>query len=149
MKLLDVKSLCIPDIKVIRFQRFGDDRGYFTESFRRSDFDEDNRLAFLENVEFVQCNESFSRPGVIRGLHFQWNPYMGKLVRCYREQLVLLRPVGMARRQDHCWSQGAAGEGGRYFRMLDHAAGRPIASPGARGPERGCCPRAFSHGRAT
>ncbi len=38
-------------------------------------------MGFLKNVDFVQCNESFSRKDTIRGLHFQWNPYMGKMVR--------------------------------------------------------------------
>jgi dTDP-4-dehydrorhamnose 3,5-epimerase len=32
-------------------------------------------------MEFIQCNESYSKKGTVRGLHFQWNPYMGKLVR--------------------------------------------------------------------
>jgi dTDP-4-dehydrorhamnose 3,5-epimerase len=35
----------------------------------------------MKGVEFVQCNESYSKKGTVRGLHFQWNPYMGKLVR--------------------------------------------------------------------
>ena len=35
----------------------------------------------MKKVSFVQGNESFSRKGTLRGLHFQWNPYMGKLVR--------------------------------------------------------------------
>jgi len=79
VKILDVKSLVIPDIKVIRFARFADNRGYFTELFRKSDFL--NQLPSMKSVEFSQCNESYSKPGTIRGLHFQWNPYMGKLVR--------------------------------------------------------------------
>src|SRR5439155_25851733 len=70
-----------PEIKVIRFGRFRDYRGYFTEHFRRSDLHTHPQTAFLKGVEFVQGNESFSRAGTIRGLHFQWNPYMGKLVR--------------------------------------------------------------------
>ena len=81
MKILDVKSLAIPDVKVIRFGRFGDHRGFFAEHFRKSDFMGHPQLDFMAGVEFSQCNESFSRPGTIRGLHFQWNPYMGKLVR--------------------------------------------------------------------
>ena len=81
MKILDVKSLAISDIKVIRFGRFGDHRGFFAEHFRKSDFGTHPQLDFMAGVEFSQCNESFSRPGTIRGLHFQWNPYMGKLVR--------------------------------------------------------------------
>lgn len=35
----------------------------------------------MKGIEFVQTNESFSKAGTIRGLHFQWNPFMGKLVR--------------------------------------------------------------------
>lgn len=79
MKIIDVRELAIGDIKVIRFGRFCDQRGYFTEQFRKSDFA--RHAPFLRDVEFVQANESFSRAGVVRGLHFQWNPYMGKLVR--------------------------------------------------------------------
>jgi dTDP-4-dehydrorhamnose 3,5-epimerase len=78
LKIVDVKSLAIPEIKVIRFARFPDHRGYFTEHFRKSDI---AALPFMTDVEFRQGNESYSKPGTIRGLHFQWNPYMGKLVR--------------------------------------------------------------------
>ena len=78
MKILDVKTLAIPDIKVIRFGRFNDHRGYFTEIFRKSDF---QKLDFMKGVEFLQCNDAFSKAGTFRGLHFQWNPFMGKLVR--------------------------------------------------------------------
>jgi dTDP-4-dehydrorhamnose 3,5-epimerase len=81
MKILSVKSLVIPEIKVIRFARFSDIRGYFTETFRKSDFANHPEMQFMKDVQFVQCNESFSLPNTIRGLHFQWNPYMGKLVR--------------------------------------------------------------------
>ena len=78
MKILETVSLPLAGTHLIRFARFCDQRGYFTETFRRSDFD---GLDFLEGIQFVQSNESFSKRGVIRGLHFQWNPYMGKLVR--------------------------------------------------------------------
>ncbi|MFX1277695.1 MAG: dTDP-4-dehydrorhamnose 3,5-epimerase family protein [Promethearchaeota archaeon] len=81
MKIILVKSLTIPDIKVIRFGRFCDHRGYFTESFRKSDLFNHPETNFFKNTEFVQSNESFSRASTIRGLHFQWNPKMGKLVR--------------------------------------------------------------------
>jgi dTDP-4-dehydrorhamnose 3,5-epimerase len=81
MKILDVKSLAIPDVKVIRYARFTDHRGFFAEQYRKSDFLKLPQLSFLNGVEFFQCNESFSKSGTIRGLHFQWNPYMGKLVR--------------------------------------------------------------------
>lgn len=81
MKILEVKSLAIADIKVIRFGRFEDHRGFFAEHFRKSDFGTQTQLDFMKGIEFTQCNESFSRPGTMRGLHFQWDPYMGKLVR--------------------------------------------------------------------
>ncbi len=85
VRILDVKNLVVPEIRVIRFARFQDHRGYFAEHFRRSDFD---GLPFMKGVRFRQANESFSRPGTIRGLHFQWNPYMGKLVRTLSGRMV-------------------------------------------------------------
>ena len=81
MKILDVKSLKIPDIKVIEFGKFSDNRGYFTEQFRKSDLMSHQDLPSLKNIEFVQANQSYSKEGVVRGMHLQWNPYMGKLVR--------------------------------------------------------------------
>ena len=88
MKILDVKRLEIPEIKVISFARFRDQRGYFTEHFRKSDFQTNALTSFMEDVEFVQTNESFSRARTLRGLHFQWNPYMGKLVRTLQGHMV-------------------------------------------------------------
>jgi dTDP-4-dehydrorhamnose 3,5-epimerase len=88
MKILSVEQLEIPEIKVIRFARFRDERGYFTEHFRRDDFDTNPLTPFLAGVEFVQANESFSRATTVRGLHFQWNPYMGKLVRTLHGHMV-------------------------------------------------------------
>ncbi len=81
MKILDVEQREIPEIKVVRFARFRDQRGYFTEHFRESDFQANSLTSFMRGVKFVQTNESFSINGTLRGLHFQWNPYMGKLVR--------------------------------------------------------------------
>ena len=78
MKIIEIKSLAIPDVKVIRFGKFPDHRGYFTESFRRNDF---NAIDFLKGLEFFQSNESYSKKGTIRGIHFQFDPAMGKLVR--------------------------------------------------------------------
>lgn len=86
MKLIEVKTLAIPAIKLIRFARFMDMRGYFTESFRKSEFS--TQLKFMKNVQFVQFNESFSRRNVVRGMHFQWNPFMGKLVRTVHGRMV-------------------------------------------------------------
>lgn len=81
MKILEVKDLAIPEVKVMRFARFKDNRGYFAEHFRRTDFDTAPGLGTLSKAQFLQMNESYSLPGTVRGLHFQWNPYMGKLVR--------------------------------------------------------------------
>lgn len=81
MKVLEVKTLQLDAVKVLRFARFRDHRGYFTEQYRESDFGNHCEMAFMKNVKFVQCNESYSKKGTVRGLHFQWNPYMGKLVR--------------------------------------------------------------------
>lgn len=81
MKIIETKSLAIPSIKVVRFGRFCDHRGYFTESFRKSSLFNHPQTDFMKGVEFLQANESRSKPGVVRGLHFQWNPYMGKFVR--------------------------------------------------------------------
>ena len=86
MKISDIKSLAIPAIKVVRFARFVDFRGYFTEPFRKSDFSA--QLEFMKGVDFLQFNESFSRSNVVRGLHFQWNPFMGKLVRTVQGRMV-------------------------------------------------------------
>src|SRR5215471_10951709 len=88
MKILAAAELALPDVNVIRFARFGDHRGYFTESFRNSDFQNNPATSFMRGVQFLQCNESFSKNGTVRGLHFQWNPYMGKLVRTVRGHMV-------------------------------------------------------------
>jgi len=78
MKILEIKSLVFPEIKVIKFARFMDERGFFTEIYRKSDFE---KIDFLKNKEFVQCNVSSSEKGVVRGLHLQWGPFLDKLVR--------------------------------------------------------------------
>ena len=88
MKIEAVETLAIPELKVIRFGRYRDDRGYFTESYRLGDLSRHPDTAFLREVRFLQINESHSRAGVIRGLHFQWNPHMGKLVRAVRGRIV-------------------------------------------------------------
>jgi dTDP-4-dehydrorhamnose 3,5-epimerase len=88
MKILNVESLAIPDIKVIRYARFADHRGFFAEHYRKSDFLNLPQLDFMKGVDFFQCNESYSRPGTVRGLHFQWNPFMGKLVRTLSGRMV-------------------------------------------------------------
>ncbi len=88
MKILSIESLKIPEVKVIKFARFKDHRGYFTEHFRKSDLLDNEEILSLKNQNFVQANHSYSKKGVIRGLHFQWNPYMGKLVRTIKGHMV-------------------------------------------------------------
>lgn len=85
MQILATEELPLPGALLIRFRRFTDDRGYFSETFRRSSVDEVEALA---GIDFVQCNESFSRANVVRGLHFQWSPFMGKLVRTIQGRML-------------------------------------------------------------
>ena len=67
----------IPDVKIIEPTVFGDHRGYFYESYRKDRFAE-NGIVF----DFVQDNQSLSKKGILRGLHFQKPPFaQGKLVR--------------------------------------------------------------------
>lgn len=69
----------IPDILIFEPKIFGDERGFFFESFNQKIFEE----AVGRKVEFVQDNHSKSSKGVLRGLHYQAEPYsQGKIVRC-------------------------------------------------------------------
>ena len=63
------KRLSIPDVILVQPKSFSDDRGFFLESFKESDF-----VSNGINIKFVQDNISHSVLGVIRGLHFQKNP---------------------------------------------------------------------------
>lgn len=67
----------IPDVLVIEPRVFGDDRGFFFESFNESAFNEKTGA----NVRFVQDNHSRSAKNVLRGLHYQIEQAQGKLVR--------------------------------------------------------------------
>jgi len=67
----------IPDVWIIEPVVFEDSRGYFMEVFKPSDFERN-----IENIHFVQENESCSTKGVLRGLHYQLAPFsQAKLVR--------------------------------------------------------------------
>ena len=88
MKILSVTPLAIPAVKAIRFARFGDDRGWFAEPYRQSDIRQAAALPEMAGATALQANESVSRKNVVRGLHFQWNPYMGKLVRTLSGRMV-------------------------------------------------------------
>lgn len=68
----------IPDVKIFEPKVFGDERGFFFESFNQTRFAEATGL----NTQFVQDNHSKSSRGVLRGLHYQLSPMaQGKLVR--------------------------------------------------------------------
>ena len=68
----------ISDVYIIEPSVFGDNRGYFLESFNLEKFEEN-----VYPIKFVQDNESKSSKGVLRGLHFQKPPFnQAKLVRC-------------------------------------------------------------------
>jgi dTDP-4-dehydrorhamnose 3,5-epimerase len=70
----------IADVFVIEPQVYGDDRGWFYESFNENDFSN----AVGKKVTFVQDNHSLSKKGVLRGLHCQMEQAQGKLVRVAR-----------------------------------------------------------------
>jgi len=75
----EVESRHLGEVVVLIGRAFADDRGYFMETYREDQF----RELGLPRV-FVQDNHSYSRKGVVRGLHFQWEPPMGKLMRVTR-----------------------------------------------------------------
>ena len=73
MKVIDT---AIPEVKIIEPQVFGDERGFFMETWRESWFNEQ-----VCERRFVQDNHSKSRQGILRGLHYQMEHTQGKLVR--------------------------------------------------------------------
>src|SRR5271170_5925060 len=73
---IKVESRGLGDVVVVVPEIFQDSRGFFTETFRADQF-----KALGLPTEFVQDNHSRSARGVVRGLHFQWDPPMGKLMR--------------------------------------------------------------------
>jgi dTDP-4-dehydrorhamnose 3,5-epimerase len=82
---MNVISLSIPEVKILEPERFGDQRGFFSETY--------NRRTLAERgveLEFVQDNHSLSRPkGTIRGLHYQSPPFaQAKLVRVVRGSIL-------------------------------------------------------------
>jgi dTDP-4-dehydrorhamnose 3,5-epimerase len=81
---VQVESLAIPDVKILTPKRFGDARGFFSETY--------NKAAFAEHglsLDFVQDNHSMSQAvGVLRGLHFQTPPFaQDKLVRVVKGRI--------------------------------------------------------------
>jgi dTDP-4-dehydrorhamnose 3,5-epimerase len=78
---MEVVSLDIPDVKIIRPKKFGDHRGFFSETYSKKAFE-----AAGLRLDFVQDNQSLSAEvGTIRGLHFQTPPFaQDKLLRVVR-----------------------------------------------------------------
>ena len=74
---LQITPTAIHDVLVVEPKVFGDERGWFAESFNAQDF----KLATGLDVTFVQDNHSFSRQWTLRGLHYQLEQTQGKLVR--------------------------------------------------------------------
>ncbi|MCR3961849.1 dTDP-4-dehydrorhamnose 3,5-epimerase [Aeromonas veronii] len=76
---MNVIKTAIPDVLIFEPKVFGDERGFFFESFNHKLFEE----TVGYQVNFVQDNHSKSSKGVLRGLHYQLSPHaQGKLVRC-------------------------------------------------------------------
>ena len=74
---MKIISTAIPDVLIIEPKVFGDERGFFFESYNRRQFAELTGL----DVDFVQDNHSRSAKNVLRGLHYQIQQPQGKLVR--------------------------------------------------------------------
>jgi len=80
INIIDTK---IKDVKIIEPQVYKDERGYFFESYNEKEFH--NKIG---KINFIQDNESFSKFGTLRGLHFQKNPYeQSKLVRVIKGEI--------------------------------------------------------------
>jgi len=72
---ISVEQTSINDVIIVKPEVFGDDRGFFTEIYRKDQFEQLGLPG-----DFVQLNRSGSAKNVLRGLHFQWEPPMGKLM---------------------------------------------------------------------
>ena len=73
----------IEDVILVKPKVFGDNRGFFMETYKKSEF-----VANGINVEFTQDNHSKSTKGVLRGLHYQAKPYgQAKLIRCVKGRI--------------------------------------------------------------
>lgn len=79
---MEYEKLAIPDVILLTPKVFGDERGFFMESFRQSEFEQ-----HCGNHTFVQDNHSKSAHGILRGLHYQLEKPQGKLVRVTRGEV--------------------------------------------------------------
>lgn len=88
MKILSVTPLALPEVYLLKVARFVDDRGYFTETLRIGDVAQIAQIPYFAQATWHQINESSSQAGVVRGMHVQWNPHMGKLIRALDGTLI-------------------------------------------------------------
>lgn len=80
----EFEKTSIEEVILVKPKVFGDDRGFFLETYKKEDF-EKNGI----KDEFIQDNHSKSQFGVLRGLHYQKNPNVqGKLVRCTKGKIL-------------------------------------------------------------
>ena len=81
---MKIEETFIKDLLIVEPIIFGDERGYFFESYSKIKFED-----FDIDIEFVQDNQSFSRKGTLRGLHYQNPPFaQTKLIRVLEGEIV-------------------------------------------------------------
>lgn len=79
---MEYQKLAISDVVLLTPKVFGDERGFFMETFRQSEFEK-----HCGNYQFVQDNHSSSTKGILRGLHYQHQKPQGKLVRVVKGEV--------------------------------------------------------------
>ena len=79
---MNFQPLAIPEVVLLTPKIFGDERGFFMETFQQDEF-----VKHCGNVHFVQDNHSSSKKGILRGLHYQHKQPQGKLVRVTRGEV--------------------------------------------------------------
>ena len=85
---LSVRRTAIPEVLIVEHDAFEDDRGFLMEAYHEERFAEHAGLGLPSR--FVQLNHSRSSKGVTRGLHFQWDPPMGKYMRVARGEAFIV-----------------------------------------------------------
>jgi hypothetical protein len=123
MPLLEARRLAIPEVMYFRYRVFEDERGFFAELWKRTEY-----LAAGLPFDFVQVNLSYSRPYVVRGLHYQLKPSeQGKLVFVVRGRVFdVAVDIGRARRISASGSRRSWGPARRFGSLLaSPTASRP------------------------
>ena len=126
---LSIRDTEIEEVKIVIPEVFKDDRGYFMEVYRADQFRE-----FGLPSDFVQFNHSGSVRNTLRGLHFQWDPPMGKLMRVTKGKAYLVavdirkgsptlgKWVGIETTEDNCMMIWAPAGFARGFCVLSEFA---------------------------